>query len=280
MLALYDQIYSALLPVYGDDEARALTFWVLEECGYSRTQILMGTERGCKDTKNIPNTETIIARLLKKEPIQYIFGHTDWAGLRLRVTPATLIPRPETAELVELIAREHGAEQTLRVLDIGTGSGCIAIALRRRHPSWQVSGLDISPEALAVAQENAAANNVPINWIQADFLDEKTSLSDALGGPVDILVSNPPYIRCSERASMSANVLDYEPSTALFVPDSDPLLFYRRIAQSRLGRYLYLEVNEQLAYETAQLLVTHNYTSVTVLQDAYGKDRFVCAERQ
>ena len=164
--------------------------------------------------------QTIIDRLLHFEPIQYIFGHTLWCGLDLIVTPATLIPRPETAELVERINQMvNGHWSNGKCLDIGTGSGCIAIALKKAHPEWQVTGIDISPEAIKVARKNAKRNKVEVEFKVADIFD--------FNGDFDIIISNPPYIRESEKADMRPNVLNYEPATALFVPDNDPLKFYR-----------------------------------------------------
>ncbi|MBQ8939109.1 MAG: peptide chain release factor N(5)-glutamine methyltransferase [Paludibacteraceae bacterium] len=175
-------IASQLQAAYPPDEAEALAWWIAEELsGQTRTELLFG----CKDTTFLRNTQTIIDRLLHFEPIQYIFGHTIWNGLDLKLTPATLIPRPETAELVERINRQIAnnlspfrGTKGASVLDIGTGSGCIAIALKKAHPEWQVTGIDISPEAIAVAKENARRNNVEVNFLVADiFSDEIVQFS-------------------------------------------------------------------------------------------------------
>ena len=279
-------IQSRLTPVYPPDEAEALAWWILEELtGKSRTQLHFD----CKDTKNIPNTQTIdgiIARLLQNEPIQYIFGHTLWNGLDLLVTPATLIPRPETAELVETIVNNFNRPSIVNrqwnVLDIGTGSGCIAIALKQAHPEWQVTGIDISPEAIAVARENARRNHVDVNFQVADIFAEPESFNFQFSS-FNLIVSNPPYICESEKTSMRSNVLDYEPSTALFVPDSDPLRFYRRIAelftnpQSPITnpRFLFFEINERFAQETKTMLQTEGYTDILIHHDIYGKPRII-----
>jgi len=236
---LISSIQSQLETAYPADEAEALAWWVAEEItGLSRTQLQIG----CKDTTFFANMQKInetnadlqqiIARLLRFEPIQYIFGHTLWYGLDLKVTPATLIPRPETAELVEQISNFKFQISNCRVLDIGTGSGCIAIALKKRHPEWQVTGIDISAEAIEVAKENARRNGVEVNFQVADIFDpiDKNLKSKISNLKYDVIVSNPPYIRESEKSSMRPNVLNYEPASALFVPDNDPLLFYRRIA--------------------------------------------------
>lgn len=271
MLSVIRTIETALRDIYPPDECRALAWWVAEEAtGLTRTQIISG----CKDTKNIPNIEIILQRLQKKEPIQYIFGHTLWSGLDLRVTPATLIPRPETAELVEFISRNHPTQPSpLNVLDIGTGSGCIAIALKRQHPDWNIYAVDISQDALSVARQNAISNGATVHFSQCDILSERP-LPDCR---FDIVVSNPPYITEQEKQQMDANVLDYEPHTALFVPDTDPLLFYRRIASLRLAPYLYFEINEAYGEELTRMLQHFGYQNNILKNDYYGKPRILAA---
>ena len=266
-MSTINYITSQLADIYPPEEARELAFWVLEETtGLSRADILAR-----KDTQNISNIEIILQRLRKKEPIQYIFGHTLWYGLDLLVSPATLIPRPETAELVDLILNTMPADKPLSVLDIGTGTGAIALALKSKRPNWQVSGLDISDAALSVARQNADRNHLDINFIQADILAPFTfHLS-----PFTCIVSNPPYICESEKVSMESNVLDYEPASALFVPDEDPLLFYRRIASLKLGNNLFFEINSRFGTEVARLLRDFGYANVNIYKDIYGKERMV-----
>ncbi|MCQ2342276.1 MAG: peptide chain release factor N(5)-glutamine methyltransferase [Paludibacteraceae bacterium] len=305
MDAMINQIISDLSSAYSPDEARELAYWILEEStGLTRTQIITDG----KVTKKIPNYKVILQRILKKEPIQYIFGHTVWRGLDLKVTPATLIPRPETAELVDIISsssaehiasfmaggvtrgftdsrptvdrqstdsrptanRRRKPSLSTRALDIGTGSGCIAIALKQQHPEWEVYGMDISREALAVAQENAQRNHTQINFFQGDiFTDEIRDF--------DIIVSNPPYILDSEKASMEANVLDYEPHTALFVPDNDPLRFYRQIASLKKAPCLFFEINRQMGQPLCTMLHELGYTDINLQKDSYGNDRILSA---
>ena len=264
-----DYIISELRGFYPEEELRELACWILEEStGMTRTEILFG----CKDTKKnvyAQEIEVILQKLRAHEPIQYVFGHTEWMGLDLRVTPATLIPRPETAELVEWVLHVADKHRPLRVLDIGTGSGCIAIALKKAAPNWQVTGLDISHEALDVAKENAERNNVAIHWQQADILS-LCSLP-----MVDIIVSNPPYICEKEKVDMQARVLDYEPARALFVPDNDPLLFYRRIASLKGAPILFFEINEAYGEQVCSMLRTIGYTNVELKEDIYGKPRMV-----
>ena len=276
MKSIVKEIATRLQAVYPADEAEALAWWIMEEStGLSRTQLQIG----CKDTTNFSNLQEQIDRLLHFEPIQYIFGHTLWAGLDLKVTPATLIPRPETAELVEQIDRFAQREKTdllakgrpIRVLDIGTGSGCIAIALKKHHPEWDVTGIDLSEKAIEVAKENAVRNEADVTFLTADIFDS----SGFNGHFFDLVVSNPPYICESEKSSMRRNVLDFEPASALFVPDDDPLLFYRRIASLRLGSFLFFEINEHFPDEIERLLRQNNYTDIQITNDIYGKPRII-----
>ena len=276
-------IASQLQPAYPADEAEALAWWIAEELsGRSRSELLFG----CKDTTFLRNTQTIIDRLLHFEPIQYIFGHTVWNGLDLKLTPATLIPRPETAELVDRINEKMGKcenEKMRKLLDIGTGSGCIAIALKKAHPEWQVTGIDISPEAVAVAKENALRNKVEVDFLVADIFSDKIEqfVNCKLSNCKLFVVSNPPYICEREKKNMRPNVLDYEPHTALFVPDDDPLRFYRRIAslfspfRGTEGAYLFFEINESYASQLSAMLDGLGYTDIQITKDIYGKDRII-----
>lgn len=219
-----------------------------------------------------------IVRLLKiGHPLQYIIGETEFSGLKFGVNPSTLIPRPETEELV-LLARERLAAGK-KVLDIGTGSGCIAIALSAACPEAEITGIDISPEAVETARANAVRNRVKAEFLIRDILHFETEAWQQY----DLIVSNPPYVRESEKQDMQRHVLDHEPHRALFVPDSDPLLFYRRIAEFGCrylasGGFLYFEINEALGKETAALLENYNYRQVHVVKDLFDKDRFVVAQ--
>ena len=277
-----NHIIAQLETVYPPDEAQALAWWVMEEeTGLTRSQILTG----CKITKNFAHMQEIIERLLHFEPIQYIFGHTLWCGLDLKVTPATLIPRPETAELVEKINRFAQREKTalrkeempIRILDIGTGSGCIAIALKKAHPEWQITGIDVSEEAIEVARENARRNGVEVAFHVMDIMAESLDFNEEFLTSFDLVVSNPPYICEQEKESMRPNVLEYEPETALFVPDSDPLRFYRRIAALFRSRpvQLFFEINEAYPDELSAMLGELGYTDIHITNDIYGKPRII-----
>ena len=289
MKQIISQISSQLQSAYPEDEARSLAWWIMEELtGKSRTEL----QFGCKDTAFSPimqeKSQEIISRLLHFEPIQYIFGHTLWCGLDMLVTPATLIPRPETAELIERINVQMVNDQMVNVLDIGTGSGCIAIALKKAHPSWSVTGIDISPKAIETARENARRNKVDVNFQVADiFSDQMTKYLNKwymVNDPmVNIVVSNPPYICESEKTSMRPNVLNFEPYSALFVPDADPLLFYRRIAElfslplegKGRERGLFFEINEAFGPQLSAMLDSLGYTDIQIHKDIYGKDRII-----
>ena len=288
MKAILEHIVTRLTPLYGPQEARELAFWIIEETtGMNRFDVSMH-----KGTKNIPELEIILKKLSEYVPVQYIFGHTEWLGLDLKVTPATLIPRPETAELVTLICNQHslpfregqgvgfstlnsspllrrGRGMSLNILDLGTGSGCIALALKQRHPEWQVAGLDNSREALSIARTNATRNNLDVHFFYADILTDDI-------GHYDLIVSNPPYIRPSEQDSMTANTLLHEPAQALFVPENDPLIFYRRIAELHAADELWFEINEHLGNEMITLMQQSGYKA-QCLTDSYGKQRFIHA---
>lgn len=274
MNALVAHIASLLEDLYDRDEAESLAWWVAEETtGLSRTQLLCD----CKGTTFSPYMQEVVSRLRHFEPIQYVFGHTLWCGLDLKVTPATLIPRPETAELVIKVESLKLKDERPRILDVCTGSGCIAIALKKRHPEWQVTGIDISAEAIEIAKENAQRNNVEVRFEVADIFDfnGENYKGPMANGKYDIIVFNPPYIRESEKMEMRRNVLDFEPAQALFVPDDDPLKFYRQIASLRLGQQLFFEINEAFGNEVEQLMCEYGYVDVQIIKDSYGKARIV-----
>lgn len=219
--------------------------------------------------------DSAIARLQQHEPIQYILGYSDFCGLRFKVTPATLIPRPETSELVEWIASEANGKEN--ILDIGTGSGCIAVSLANKLPKSDISAWDISADALAVAEENSKTNGCNIIFSQVDILAYQPQ-----GEQFDIIVSNPPYIRDLEKSGMETNVLDWEPHTALFVPDNDPLLFYRTIAEKgkemlHPGGKLYFEINREFGKATCDMLASLGYTDIELRKDFAENDRMVRA---
>lgn len=222
---------------------------------------------------------SIVARLKKHEPLQYILGETFFFGLKLKVSPAVLIPRPETEELVDLISK-IGLPAGSRILDVGTGSGCIALALKSCFPEANVSACDISDEALSVATENSLINKLDVDFFKADILNWNVR-----EWPVyTLIVSNPPYVTVSEKKQMQRNVLDFEPETALFVDDDNPLLFYRTIAgfaikQLDHGGLLFFEINENFGPETVTMLCDQGFKEIRLLNDLQGKNRMVAARK-
>ena len=275
MKAIAKHIHGTLTDSYSDGEVSALTRIIATEllgvsqiAFYLKDDITLTTEQQTL-------LDNAIERLKKQEPIQYILGYSDFCGLKFKVTPATLIPRPETSELVEWITSEATGKE--RILDIGTGSGCIAVSLAHKLPQSKVTAWDISPDALAVATENSKANGCAVEFEEVDILAYKPT-----GEQFDIIVSNPPYIKENEKAAMHSNVLDWEPHTALFVPDSDPLLFYRAIAEKGLtllktGGRLYFEINRAHGKETMEMLAALGYTDIELRKDFAENDRMIRA---
>ena len=275
MKGIIKRINEALTGCYSNGEVSALTRIIATELlGVSQMAYFL------KDDVTLTAEQealldNAIERLKKQEPIQYILGYSDFCGLRFKVTPATLIPRPETSELVEWIASEATGKES--ILDIGTGSGCIAISLAHKQPKSNVTAWDISNEALAVAIENSKANGQTVTFEQVDILAYEPT-----GEQFDIIVSNPPYIKENEKEAMHSNVLDWEPHTALFVPDSDPLLFYRTIAEKGLillkpGGHLYFEINRAHGKETMEMLAALGYTNIELRKDFADNDRMIRA---
>lgn len=221
----------------------------------------------------------IVALLKTDVPIQYIIGRTEFAGLTFALNPSTLIPRPETEELVVWICAHAPAQA--RILDIGTGSGCIAVSLAHLLPGAQVTGVDISTEALNQARKNATTNRAQVEFRQCDILHYEAHTWDHY----DLIVSNPPYVRECEKQAMHKRVTGFEPHQALFVPDSDPLIFYRRIAEFgrhylTSGGWLFFEINEALGTETVKLLEQLEYKEVTLKKDIHERERFIkCKKR-
>lgn len=227
------------------------------------------------DPANIRRVTEIIKELKEGRPIQYILGSADFYNCIIRLTEETLIPRQETEELVDLVIRENRG-YTGNILDIGTGSGCIAIALAKNIPGSSVTGIDISPDAIAVARENAGLNNVKAEFRHEDIFNPKELLTTKTG----IIVSNPPYVRFSEKALMNRNVLEFEPPEALFVNDSEPLVYYNsilNIAEKILqpGGKVYFEINEAMGVEMINLFKTFRYSEINLVKDINDKDRII-----
>ena len=269
---IWQETAKQLEKVYDQREAGNISYLLLEDLfDVSRASILSAEFLNVDHAK----LQQSIDRLLNHEPLQYVSGVADFYGRRFRVAPGSLIPRPETEELVDLIVKENQIEKP-KVLDVGVGSGCIAIALALELKG-EVFGTDISEEALSIARSNADRLNVTVDLIQSNILSEHLPVNE-----LDILVSNPPYIPQKEFEKMAKNVTDYEPKLALFVPDDDPLIFYKRIAEEglkslKMGGKLYFEIHERFGSEVKMNLEKAGYSGVVVHKDMQGKDRMVSA---
>jgi release factor glutamine methyltransferase len=287
---LIKKYYKELQELYDDSEIKALTkSALLYSLKISVTDFLLKKKEKL-NVKQIQESEQILKRLKMYEPLQYITGETEFSGLKFCVDKNVLIPRPETEELVEWILEEHQVSGALyadkknkkdfSVLDIGTGSGCIAISLKKNIQNAEVTAIDISKEALSVAKRNAEINDAQINFVQMDILKNQFA---HVPGSFDLIVSNPPYITGHEKTEMHRNVTDHEPHIALFVEGKNPLLFYDHIAGlasggalKKKGR-LYFEMNEILSGEISEMLNAKGFTDVHIKQDMSGKSRMIRA---
>ena len=279
MHPVFHEIRDALRGYYSDSEALALAKMLLVEVfGFSTLELYGGKDKEFSEKHRSVLAE-MIRRLQKNEPIQYIIGIESFCGLTFEVDPNVLIPRPETQELVSWIVEECQKEEAIRILDIGTGSGCIPVSLAKQLPRAEVESWDISEGALEVASRNCERNEVKVLLRRKDVLNAAPE-----GVFYDVIVSNPPYIADKERVDMEANVLDWEPSLALFVPDEDPLLFYRKIAllgreMLKEGGSLYFEINRAYGQETSLMLSELGYNQIELKKDSWGNDRMIKAKR-
>jgi release factor glutamine methyltransferase len=282
---IFNQLVFEITSVYEENEAKSIVYLLLEHyLNLSKTDILL--DYVCNQPFDF---QEIIVRLNANEPVQYILGETEFYGRKFKVTPDTLIPRPETEELVQLVidswqsafgntSQEERQPAPIRILDIGTGTGCIAISLACEFSNTQVFAYDISESALKVAKENAVRNNANITFELVDFLNFSTSSLS----PFSVIVSNPPYVMNAEKLEMEQNVLAYEPHLALFVEDANPLIFYKAIAafaaKNLINKGLcVVEINQAFGLETAALFWNEGFQSVEVVKDMFGKDRMVKA---
>ena len=269
-----------LSSLYDESEIDSFFYIILEKLhGFKRIDLALNPET-VMDGSHLKQWKNIVSDLKIQKPIQYILGETEFYGLRFEVNENTLIPRPETEELVELIISNNQITEspnTLKILDIGTGSGCIAISLAKNIPNAEVFAIDVSEKALATAKKNAEINEVNVTFLLKNILE-----TEDLEQQFDIIVSNPPYVRNLEKAEIKHNVLEYEPHLALFVEDTDALLFYRKIAELALknlatnGR-LYFEINQYLGKETVELLEDLGFKNIELKKDIYGNDRKISA---
>jgi len=275
MKATIQYINSELAGFYPVSEIEGFTRIIFEAvCGFSFTEQVVRKHEKISLT-DFEKIKSVISRLKNFEPIQYILGETEFYGLKLIVNPSVLIPRPETEELVQWLVKSDLSENST-ILDIGTGSGCIALAIKSMLKNAEVYGIDISENALEVARQNVIKNNLDVGFFQADILNWEESEWKIF----DVIVSNPPYIRENEKLLMHNNVLNYEPEKALFVPDSEPLIFYRAIAffaKKHLSDngMLFFEINENLGSEMNEMLIDSGFSEIEIRKDINGKNRMV-----
>lgn len=281
------KLLQELSAIYDEKEIESFFYLLLESYhGEKRIDLALNPEMEM-DASQLVKWESALSELKNQKPIQYIIGETEFYGLPFLVNENTLIPRPETEELVEWIVVESrkSAVESLKILDIGTGSGCIAISLAKNFPNVEVFAVDVSEKALAVAQKNAENNKVKVNFVNADILrvtnlNELPTSNFELPTHFDIIVSNPPYVRNLEKAEIKPNVLEFEPHLALFVEDTDALLFYRKIAHLASKNLvqngkLFFEINQYLGKETVGLLENLGFKSIELKKDIYGNDRMI-----
>jgi release factor glutamine methyltransferase len=268
-----------LSSLYDEKEVESFFYLILEQFHQKKRIDLALNPDLEMDSLQLLRWESVVIELKKQKPIQYILGETEFYGLPFLVNENTLIPRPETEELVDLIIKEHQNQSSeIKILDIGTGSGCIAISLAKNLPNAKVSAIDVSEKALATAEKNSEINQVKVDFILKNILE-----TDDLEEQFDVIVSNPPYVRMLEKAEIKPNVLEFEPHLALFVDDNDALLFYRKItqlAQKNLtqGGKLYFEINQYLGKETVSLLESLGFKNVRLIKDIYGNDRMISCQ--
>lgn len=271
--------FSELSNVYPETEIQSF-FTILIEFKLHLSRIQLALEHNFELANNdFDFLQNALLKLKNQIPIQYIVGETAFYGMIFKVNKNVLIPRPETEELVEWIIQNHKNVHHINILDIGSGSGCIAVSLAKNQPNAAVFAIDISAEAINVAKNNATMNQVNINFINADILK-----IEKLENNFDIIVSNPPYVRELEKVQMQQNVLSNEPHIALFVKNENPLLFYDKIAELAKNHLkkkgvLYFEINQYLGEETVELLKTKGFKNIEVKKDIYGVDRMVKCER-
>ena len=270
---------SELYEWYQKNEADNLIFILFSHvCGFSRTDIILRKDEYINESDLI-HIYTAVSELKAFKPVQYILGETEFCGNLIKVNESVLIPRPETEELVNLIIRDNRNREGLCILDIGTGSACIAVSLAKSLKNPNITGIDVSEKALETASQNAIINDVSIQLIKEDVL-ANPFIQYRLFASSNIIVSNPPYIPCSEKTKMSRNVIDYEPGEALFVPDEDPLIFYERITDLTLkysckGTIMYFEINENYREMLSDMLTGKGLKKYQFYKDIHGRERIL-----
>ena len=278
---VFTKYRTALQPLYDAQEADAIVLTVLKEVtGQSNAYLKAFPEY--EITADIQTKlRQILDQLITGKPLQYVLGHTEFYGLPFKVNPSVLIPRPETEELVDWVLNSNLPPSAINILDIGTGSGCIAISLKKNLPNAPVWAMDLSATALKTAKENAELNSVKVNFIEADVLNS-TQTFNLLPSTFNLLISNPPYVTPTDKQLMHTNVTDFEPHTALFVSQEDPLLFYKAIADLAIeklvkGGLLFFEINESYGNEMLSMLTNKGFKEIELRKDMSGRDRMIKA---
>ena len=279
---VFEQFKIGLADVYDPQESEAIILLILSDLlntSKAKLKAFPETEIGFPQAEKLTS---ILQELKTGKPVQYILGHTEFYGLNFKVSPAVLIPRPETEELVQWIIEtvKQLESPVINILDIGTGSGCIPISLKHNLLNINAFGIDISIDALAIAKQNAESNKANVNFIEADILNFP---GDIALPKFDIIVSNPPYVTLEDKTKMHTNVTDFEPHTALFIPEEDPLIFYKAIAEFAkinlsYNGLIFFEINESFGTETIELLRERAFRSIELRQDMSGRDRMIKAQ--
>jgi len=280
LIQFRQEFYSQLEAIYPETEIAGIYGLLLEEyMGITRVEAALRAQEVLTGSE-LNLLQRALERLLKQEPIQYILGKTSFYGLSIKVNSATLIPRPETEELVSWILNDfEKTKNKIKAVDIGTGSGCIALALKKNLTQSEITAIDVSSEALEVVKQNAKELELPLDVLQLDILKNSLPIGD-----LDFMVSNPPYVCETEKLQMRSNVLEFEPSLALFVDDSDPLIFYRRILQVankavKERGSVYFEINERFSEETIKMAKEIGWHTIQVKKDIFGRDRMMRCRR-
>jgi len=273
----FAQFKQGLSGIYDAQEISSISMMVLTEVINTSNAMIKAVGDRHLTFAQQNKLNNILDQLKTGKPLQYALGYTEFFGLKFLVNPATLIPRPETEELVQWVI-DSVSDDKLSILDIGTGTGCIAISLKKKLKSAQVAAIDISVDALNTAKENARLNKVEVNFLEADILNYQSN------NHYSVIVSNPPYVTLDDKKLMHRNVTDFEPHTALFVPENDPLIFYKAIADFALGNLengglLFFEINESLGKETAQLLMDKGFKDIEIRKDLSDRDRMIKATK-
>lgn len=277
---LLRKLTDELEPLYGRNEAKSISFILIENIfGWYKTYIIAGEPLDSFSDSIFIKLESYMERLKKYEPIQYILGEALFYGRKFFVDKSVLVPRPETEELVSLVISQHKAKSEMKMLDVGTGSGCIAITVDKELPPTEVYAMDIDKEALQTARKNAMIHNSHVMFVQDDIFNYQPSYP-----MFDVVVSNPPYVTESEKGLMNRNVLDYEPHLALFVPDDDSVRYYAAVIRFcefylQTDGKIYFEINERLANKVLDVLKAHHYEEIFLFKDFNNKNRIVSAKK-